>query len=408
MTQRFSWLFQVAGLALASLWHNRRLSVFTTVIYAAIVAPAVVLYLLKSGVITAWTQDLARDVQSRELDIRGEYTQRLTPAEIQRLRDLPGVDFVVGEAMALVSTRQMRRIEPSRGPSQQIKTRTSAPGDPLLPTGLDLGLDQVALSARAAKQLQAKPGDTIAMTLRRIASDGTSEAHRLPFQVAHVIDPRKWPGEAVFLRPQVAVAMGDWISHALEDIAKVQAPDDGSAYASFRIYAQSVHQTTDLRQALINDGYEAGLRVAAVSRMLFLEQGLNLVFQMILTLSLLGLVASILLLQWLSIERQKSDLALLLTAGFSQTRIRAFVLVQAMILALAGLVLAMGLSTGAFRMLAPVVLQQIELGTQPLYWPSLGLSAAMFLGSLLFFSGVSWLSVRRLPIGPLVAALRSD
>lgn len=97
-------LLDIGVLALASLWHNRRLSLFTVVIYAAIVAPVVILYLLKTGVITAWTQELARDVQSREIDIRGEYIQRLTPEEMRRLGDLPGVGFLVGEAMALVST----------------------------------------------------------------------------------------------------------------------------------------------------------------------------------------------------------------------------------------------------------------------------------------------------------------
>lgn len=398
----------IGGLALASLWHNRRLSLFTVVIYAAIVAPVVILYLLKTGVIAAWTQELARDVQSREIDIRGEYTQRLTSDEMQRLGELPGVDFVVGEAMALVSTRQMRRVEPRRGPTQQIKTRTSAPGDPLLPEGMDLGLTEMALSTRAAQQLEAAPGDTIAITLRRLSAEGQSETHRLRFTVAHVVDPRKWPGEAVFLRPKVTVAMGDWISSALEDVAQVQSPGDDMRFASFRIYAKSVHQATHLRQTLTENGYEAGLRVAAVSQMLFLEHGLNLVFQVILILSLAGLVASILLLQWLSIERQKPDLALLLTTGFSHGRIRGFVLLQAAVLSLAGLTLATLLSVAAFQGLAPVVLEQIDLDPQTLFWPPLGQSSFLYLAAFVFFSGVSWLSVRRLSIGPLVAALRSD
>ena len=406
-------LFSVSGaasLALASLWHNRRLSLFTIVIYAAIVAPVTILYLLKVGVISAWSKDLAQDVQSREIDIRGEYSARLTNAEIQRIGELPGVDFIVGEAMALISTRQMRRTEPKRGPTQQIKVRTSTKGDPLLPEGLALTASDVALSELAAKQLGAQIGDTIAVTLRRQSTDGQSETHRLPFRVVHVVDQRKWPGEAAFLRPEVAVAIGNWISSDLDDIAWIQDPDAPaiSRFASFRIYAQSIHQTESLRDKLEENGFEAGLRVAAVSRMLFLEYGLNLVFRVILSLSLVGLFAAILLLQWLSIERQKPDLALLLTTGFEHARIRAFVLMQAVALSFMGLALATSLSALAFYSLAPAVLRQIELGAVTLDWPPIQYSALIFLFALIVFSGVSWLSVRHLSIGLLIAALRSD
>lgn len=273
---------------------------------------------------------------------------------------------------------------------------------------MDLDLAEMALSASAAKQLQATPGDTVAITLRRLSADGQSETHRLPFRVAHVIDPRKWPGEAAFLRPGVAVAMGNWISGTLADVSQVQTPQQDTRFASFRIYASTVHQAAQLRQALSDNGYEAGLRVAAVSRMLFLEHGLNLVFQVILLLSLAGLIASILLLQWLSLERQKSDLALLLTTGFSHTRLRAFVLMQAIVLALVGLTLATALSAAGFLGLAPIVLQQIDLNAHSLFWPPLGQSSLLLLAAFVFFSGVSWLSVKRLSIGPLVAAIRSD
>lgn len=399
-----------AWLALASVTYNRRLSLFTVIIYAAIVAPVFVLYLLKTGVISAWSDDLSQDVQSREIDIKGEYITRLVPSELERLRALPGVDFVVGEAMALVSTRQMRRVEPTRGPTREIKVRTTAQGDPLLSDGLTVAPTEVVLSAQAASRLGANVGDRLAFTLRRQLVSGQTETHRIAFDVVHIIDARKWPSEAVFVLSSVAVAMSHWIEKSLEDFNAIQSTklDSTERFASFRIYARSVHEATALKNRLVADNYDATLRVADVSRMKFLEHGLNLVFGVLMAMSVIGLTASILLFQWLSVERQKQDLALLLTAGYDRLLIRAFVFGQALILSGLGLVMAVGIAGIAFRGLGPVVLRQVDLATDALNWPTVAFSL-LSLGVIWFiFAGLAWFAVGRLPMATLVAALRSD
>ena len=101
--------------------------------------------------------------------------------------------------------------------------------------------------------------------------------------------------------------------------------------------------------------------------MKFLEQGLNLVFVVLLTMSGVGLVASVLLLQWLSVERQRQDLALLVAAGYGQLQIRSFVVGQAAILSFLGLAIAFVIAGSAFLGLAPIILRQVDLAADAIH-----------------------------------------
>lgn len=124
--------------ALADMAHNSAATLAAAALFAVVSAPPLLLYAAKHGVLTAWTEELARDVVNREVVIaRGRQDNRwLSPEEIRMIADWPETGFVTPEASFSVRTNEWARLDagafrPSQSAFAMLDMRTSRPGDPV-------------------------------------------------------------------------------------------------------------------------------------------------------------------------------------------------------------------------------------------------------------------------------------
>ena len=115
-----------------------------------VIAPLLVLFGLKFGLVSSLTERLETDPASREIIPLGG--GRFSAAFIAQLGERSDVAFAVPRTRQIAATAQVGTLT--------LEMLPTAAGDPLL-AGLPMphGLDQIVLSHTAAEKLAARPGD---------------------------------------------------------------------------------------------------------------------------------------------------------------------------------------------------------------------------------------------------------
>lgn len=370
--------------ALADLWHDRRLTVLGIVLFAALLAPPVVLHTLRVGLVETWARDLAADLRNREVVIVGEH--RIDAALLADLRAWPETGFAVPEPSFFVTT-QTARLAGARGASVPLDMRTTAPGDPVLALA-DLpapGPSGLILSARAAEDLQAAPGAQIALLLQRTPRGGAVQRHEVILRVAAILPERHWPGRSALVAEGTLLGLADYLTFRA-DSAGHRDPGPDERWQSLRIYAPEVAAAPALRDRLRAAGFETRLMTDQVDRILRLETGLRQLFGLVLALSALAFVATTILVQWLSVLRKRRDFALMAVFGMSRREIASFPLVQGAAMTAVAALCALGLAAavgGSVEAMAQAYLAQPTRIARPALAPLLGGAAgAVALGGL--------------------------
>ena len=136
-----------------------RVSICLVFALAAVLAPLLVLFGLKSGIITTMTERLRADPRNLEITLRGH--QRLDTAWFAAVRARPDAGFVLPRTRLLAATIS---LESAGGATlSDIDMLPTAAGDPLLPAGTASaeGLRVILLTATAADRLKVHPGDPL-------------------------------------------------------------------------------------------------------------------------------------------------------------------------------------------------------------------------------------------------------
>jgi putative ABC transport system permease protein len=337
--------------ALKDLSHDRRITFLSILLYIVILAPVCILYVLKFGVVTAWTEDLAKDMRNREVRITGEYA--LTGENLAELQAISETGFLVPEASFLVSTQPMRRREPERGPWQDINFRTTRAGDPA--TGLESALSssEVIVTTRAAESLEIAEGDVLEVRLSRQPKNAGTESTFVRLDVADILPEAAWPGGNVFISPALALDIRDWLQFDHRDDTEIWAGDRTAeaVWQSLRIYASTVKEAVELRDKLEEKGFATQLNTDQIARLVDLEAALNALFVIILAMSGTAFLATAFLLQWLAVTRKRPDFALMSVAGFTRQNLRIFPVVQSVATTTTGIVLAIAVALIMFAAL---------------------------------------------------------
>ncbi len=181
----------VAVLALADLRHEWLLNLCIVLALAAILAPLLLLFGLKNGVITILRARLVEDPVYRE--VKPAETLNLSQAWFDALAARPEVAFVV--PTILRGSSVVRVAAPGEdAASRALDLIPTAPGDPLF-TDNDAqipGPGAVALSAVAAEELGVAAGDQVELVVTR-SRGGRPERETLTVPVADVL-PAKADG----------------------------------------------------------------------------------------------------------------------------------------------------------------------------------------------------------------------
>ena len=314
----------VASLAWQDYRNDAWLSVCSVLALVAVIAPLLVLFGLKYGLVSSLTERLENDPATREIIPLGG--GRFSSEFVEQLSQRNDVAFALPRTRQIAATAQLGAVT--------VEMLPTADNDPLL-AGMPMpkGLDQIVLSQTAAEKLGAKAGDWLEASFGRQVA-GRVESQRTRVQVLHVL-----PLEA-FARDGLFAPLG--LLEAAEDYRDGRAVPafgwDGDAvgvseqrvYPAFRLYARRLMDVEPLRVYFAGQNLLVSTQAQTIAQVQSLSRNLSIVFWIIAGLGLAGAFAAIFAGALASVARKRRELSVLRLLGFSTAGLLLFVVVQAL------------------------------------------------------------------------------
>ncbi|WP_322617485.1 ABC transporter permease [Pseudomonas sp. BIC9C] len=332
----------LGSLALQDLWHDRKVSLCIAASLVAVIAPLLLLFGLKHGVVSQLQDELLRD--PRNLEVKMLSNGNYDTAWIERLRLRPETGFALGQTRSL-NTQADLLIGMQRF-VEGAEIIATEPGDPQLnlaplnPVG-----NQVILSASAAQRLQAKAGDSVQLrALRRL--EGVNERGEMTLTVLAVLDGARFGRAAGFVAPPLLLDLERFRDgYQVSEFGVTTGKPQGNLqplYARARVYARDIDQVAPLEHWLNEQHIETSSRLADIDNVKAINHVLGLIFGVIAMAALIGCVASMVGAFLANIDRKRKSLAVLRLLGFKRRAVGGFVVLQALALSLAGYVGGLG------------------------------------------------------------------
>ena len=329
------------GLVASLAWQDYRndgwLSACSVLALVAVIAPLLVLFGLKFGLVSSLTERLETDPASREIIPLGG--GRFSAAFIAQLGERSEVAFAVPRTRQIAATAQVGTLT--------LEMLPTAAGDPLL-TGLPMphGLDQIVLSHTAAEKLAARPGDWLETSFARQVA-GRVEAQRTRLQVLAVLPLEAFAREGLFADLGLLEAAEDYRDGravpALGWAGEAASVSEQRIYPAFRLYARSLSDVEPLRVYFAEQNLLVSTQAHTIAQVQSLSRNLSIVFWIIAGLALAGAFAAIFAGTLAAVARKHRELSVLRLLGFSTAALLLFVLLQALYSAGFAAVLSVGL-----------------------------------------------------------------
>lgn len=331
------------SLAIKDLWHDRKISLCVAASLVAVIAPLLLLFGLKHGVVNQLQQQLLQD--PRNLEVRMTSSGSYGPDWIAQVHQQPQTGFAIG------LTRSLNTQADLQGPQGKFANHSelvpTAPGDPVLGSGMDrLSVQDVVLSAQAAQRLGVKPGDSIRLLVTR-QLQGVEERGRWPVRVKAVLEPAKFDRLAVFVHPDVLLQtewFRDGYAVAQSGVLNGQASVPSQPrFARARLYARSIDDVATLEQWLNAQHIETSSQLADIENVKAINHVLTVIFAVIGLSAIAGCVASMGGAFLANVDRKRRNLAVLRLMGFGRGAVALQLMLQALLLSLGGFVVGLSL-----------------------------------------------------------------
>ncbi|WP_236202381.1 FtsX-like permease family protein [Pseudomonas carnis] len=329
------------GLVASLAWQDYRndgwLSACSVLALVAVIAPLLVLFGLKFGLVSSLTERLETDPASREIIPLGG--GRFSAAFIAQLGERSDVAFAVPRTRQIAATAQVGTLT--------LEMLPTAAGDPLLASlPMPHGLDQIVLSHTAAEKLAARPGDWLDTSFARQVA-GRVEAQRTRLQVLAVLPLEAFAREGLFADLALLEAAEDYRDGravpALGWAGEAASVSEQRIYPAFRLYARSLSDVEPLRVYFAEQNLLVSTQAHTIAQVQSLSRNLSIVFWIIAGLALAGAFAAIFAGTLAAVARKHRELSVLRLLGFSTAALLLFVLLQALYSAGFAAVLSVGL-----------------------------------------------------------------
>jgi len=320
--------------------HEWRMSGCFVLALASVLAPMMILFGLKFGIVSSMVQDLVENPLNRE--IRPIGSGRYDEDWIDAYRNRKDVAFIVPRTRALAATIQLKSETSKRILSAELLA--TAEGDPLLRGLKRMPQDyyQVILSQSAANKLKVTAGDVIDASLSR-QFDGKRDRVHLPVTVIDIANAAATSRNVAFVHLDLLIASELFKDGRLvEDLGWEGDRSDSLQrfYPSFRLYARSISDVETLVGDLEREGVRVNANVAEISTVQSIDRNLAVIFWIIACVGALGFSFSLGASLWANVDRKRRDLSVLRLVGFKSGRIILFPVLQACYTAALGWLLA--------------------------------------------------------------------
>ncbi len=337
----------ILRLALADLRHERVLFLCSALGCAAVLAPLIVLFGLRQGVVAGLRAELLEDPRARE--IVSVVNRTLEPEVLARIAADPRVAFMVPRTRALSATIVLEN--PSRpGGGLRVELLPTGQGDPLLPGLSVIDMDELVVSATALQRLGLNVGDPVLASVAR-SQGGVREVLTLPMRVGGVAPLTAATRDAAFAALPVLVLTEDFLDGSAATDARPDANLPPRPFAGFRLHVARLDDVPALDRELRLSGIEVASRAEAVAGLLRLDRNLALLFLAIAGAGGAGYLVSLGVGLWAQVERKRRDLALLSLLGLRRRGLLMMPLLQAAAVALAGALLAFAIAASVATVL---------------------------------------------------------
>jgi putative ABC transport system permease protein len=342
-------LAQAALLATRSLSYERRLSLFFVLALTAVLAPLLVLFGLRFGLIDIMAKRLIEDPANREIVPVG--SGRYDEGFITDLASLPIVAFAVPNTRGIAASFAFIRNPATYAVVRGVPLIPSGPGDPLLPPGAPppSRFESIALANGTARTLGVGTGDVVEAVVTR-QREGAAEAVTVRLAVGAVLEPGAVPTDAALASVALLVATEDYRDGlAVMALGWPGEPahwERSRVFARFRLYAASIYDVATVQRHLEAQGIEVRTRVAEIRSMQMLDRNLGWVFLLVASVGVVGFLASLAISLVAGVERKRRELAILRLIGFPASGIVLFPVVQALLSALFGTAAAVVVFSG--------------------------------------------------------------
>lgn len=316
------------GLITSLAWQDYRndgwLSACSVLALVSVIAPLLVLFGLKFGLVSSLTERLETDPSTREIIPLGG--GRFSAAFIEQLGQRSDVAFALPRTRQIAATAQVGALT--------VEMLPTAAGDPLL-AGLPMprGLDQIVLSHTAAEKLAARPGDWLETRFARQVA-GQVEAQRTRLQVLAVLPLAAFARDGLFADLGLLEAAEDYRDGRAVPVLGWAGGEVGSSeqrvYPAFRLYARHLTDVEPLRVFFAGQNLLVSTQANTIAQVQSLSRNLSIVFWIIAGLALAGAFAAIFAATLAAVARKRRELSVLRLLGFSTGALLLFVLLQAL------------------------------------------------------------------------------
>ncbi|MDZ7279155.1 ABC transporter permease [Pantoea eucrina] len=320
-------------LALRDLWHDRIISFCIASSLVAVIAPLLLLFGLRFGIVSQLQDALAND--PRNLEIRmlssGSYDQ----AWIARLQQRSDVGFAIGQTRSLNTLADLQ-ADPTHfvENAEVIPTRN---GDPLLGPLVIHQENETVLTQEAARKLAIRVGDRVTLRVSR-QRDGVLEWGRQQLKVVGIL-PATYFNRAAMFTPASQLLL---LEHFRDGFAvpalgvstgqplNAQPP----RFARARLYAKSIDDVASLERDLRAERIETTSRLADIENVKSINRVLGLIFNTIAATALIGCIASLVGAFIANVDRKRKHIAVLRLLGFQRPAVAGYIILQGCLLSL--------------------------------------------------------------------------
>ena len=315
------------------LWHDSSVSFCIISSLVAVIAPLLLMFGLRYGVVSQLQQELARD--PRNLEIRMVSSGHYSAEWIAALQQKSEVGFAIGQTRSLNTQADLLKDM-----SHFIENAEVIPtdlGDPLLGALQLGGEDEVILSSEAARRLAVREGDTIRLRVMR-QLDTRREWGERTLTVGAILVPTYFNRPALFVQQSLLLALESFRDGYRIPMLGISTglplTDKPPMFARARIYANSIDQVAALDLWLKQQRIETVSRLADIENIKSINRVLSLIFNVIAGTALIGCVASLIGAFLANVDRKRKHIAVLRLLGFTSPAVGLYIILQGVILTL--------------------------------------------------------------------------
>ena len=335
-------------LALRHLFFERMMTICQIAALACIMAPLLLLFSLRFGILTELHNKLMNDPKVLSLTLDMSY--RLDSSFFENLAARPEVGFVVPQITALNALVDLK----FPGAAVRISVLPTKPGDPVvLSSNLSfeqpLGSDEAFISYNLAQLRGLKVGDVVTMVVSR-TRNGVRESVRTSLKLRGIVEERFVNDDCLLLNLDLVNAIDDYRNGynpvLLSDGSKVNPQP--RLYAKFRLYAKDLASVIPLYYYLVNQNLNVSSKVREIQNLKAVSHVLNFIYGVIALVSVAGGALALTGLVLSALRASKRNFVLLRLMGQGSTGIYGVVMIEGLFIATVGFALALTLySIGA-------------------------------------------------------------